>query len=680
MVKKYNAILFVESPNKIKIYQNSLKNEDYQIKVLTTKGHLREVIIEKFNTHKDEIYLKWKEKIHISNIIKQLKLINFNQEQDLFIATDADREGEAIGWHLTEILKKHFNYTKPAYRVYCIELNQKSIINEVTNAKNNYNQLSQYLINAYKARVTIDLILGINGSCLLWEKLYGCKSLGRVQSVSILKIFELEEQIRNFIKEKYYKLNIQINENLNLKIHKITKENKEIKEITNIEEIEKLKKEIEQQVFKFNKLNITKKASHSIYPLDMSALSSIANSKLNMKIKEMYSVCQKLYEGIKYKDEIIGTITYMRTDSQYISDSFKYKIKEHIEKIFTQDSFKFLVQKKDTKVIIQEAHEAIRPTFLMNQKDYQIFIEHLNRKEQKIYKYILFRTLASFMQSPIYENTEYILNSENNKYTISLAFKEIVSLGYTKLLEYYDCHFCYTQIKSENQKEEIEKILNQTITCKATIQEHNTHPPERFTESKLIQELKKNNIGRPSTYSYIVETIKTREYVKMENNQYYITSLGCLLCIFIIQHLNMFINYNFTSEMEVKLDEIAQGKLTIQNVIKIFLEQFNKNINPITLTQRIDIIINIEKYILTKYIQRCITCNKILCLKFFKQKPYVCCSCGYIEQINKIGYKDKENIPKINYYSKSQQYIKKIVNKNYKNYKNYKNKISFKKK
>ena len=417
MTKQYNAVLFVESPSKIKVYQNTLQNYDIKgnkIRIFSTKGHLREVIIQKFDTTQNSIEIKWKEKEHVNSIIKQLKEIKFDNEKTLFIATDADREGEAIGWHLLEILKKHFKYQKTPYRVCCIELTKNKIISSIHKAIETSETICQSLINAYRARVTIDLIIGINGSCLLWDKLFGCKSLGRVQSISILKIFDLETKIRKFQPEIFYKLYTKIIGNKNIQIDKIYIDNKLQKEFNNVQEIENIKKEIENQKFKFLKINTTYTYSNQIQPLDMSSLSMVANTKLNMKIKEMYNICQRLYDGsISYQGKTTGVITYMRTDSKYVSQEFVEQIKKYIIKNFGKEEYLEFKQIKDKNTIIQEAHEAIRPTFLTDTKqEYLDFINSIDRKEKKVYQYILFRTVAAFMKKIKYENKEYLFISE----------------------------------------------------------------------------------------------------------------------------------------------------------------------------------------------------------------------------------------------------------------------------
>ena len=680
MTKQYNAVLFVESPSKIKVYQNTLQNYDIKgnkIRIFSTKGHLREVIIQKFDTTQNSIEIKWKEKEHVNSIIKQLKEIKFDNEKTLFIATDADREGEAIGWHLLEILKKHFKYQKTPYRVCCIELTKNKIISSIHKAIETSETICQSLINAYRARVTIDLIIGINGSCLLWDKLFGCKSLGRVQSISILKIFDLETKIRKFQPEIFYKLYTKIIGNKNIQIDKIYIDNKLQKEFNNVQEIENIKKEIENQKFKFLKINTTYTYSNQIQPLDMSSLSMVANTKLNMKIKEMYNICQRLYDGsISYQGKTTGVITYMRTDSKYVSQEFVEQIKKYIIKNFGKEEYLEFKQIKDKNTIIQEAHEAIRPTFLTDTKqEYLDFINSIDRKEKKVYQYILFRTIAAFMKKIKYENKEYLFISENGKYIVTMKSTEVYSPGYLAMIQYHECDFCYdnTSILNNNSIESLEAIRNKTIYLKTEIKKHETVPPERLTESKLIQELKKHNIGRPSTYSYIVETIKNRNYVQMIDNKYYITDLGYLLCIFINIYLQKFINYSFTSEMEISLDQIAQNNECVNETIKKFMNTFNENISIIEKIERKEILSVIEKNIIKEYISQCKKCKNKISLKFFQQKPRVCCSCGFIEAINKIGYYDENNIPPSIDYSKNQQYVKKVRQNNYMKYKKAKN-------
>ena len=680
MNKKYSGILFVESPSKIYVYKNAIKGSKYEnIKIMSTKGHLREVVIKKFNINDNKPNIEWKDKIHVKSIIKQLSELQFNNEKDLIISTDSDREGEGIGWHLIELIKKHFKYTKTPYRVNCIELIKEKIIEEIDNTFNNNKTLNYFLINAYKTRIIIDLVIGIYGSKILWRSIYGCSSLGRVQSISIITIFILEQKIREFLPEKYYKLQINIHNNKEVFINKIYEGNKLVNEIKDVDKTNIIKKELEEQQFYYVQQKVFYTKSEKIQPLDMSSLSACTNSKLDMKINKMYSICQKLYEGIQFKGETIGSITYMRTDSKYISEKFILKIQNHIKNIFGEKEYAPHIFKEEKNNTTQEAHEAIRPTFLLNDKEYEDFVKVLERREKKVYEYIMYRTLASFMHPVTYKHTELQFVSQNGKYSFTIPLITVENAGYLQLIEYYNCNFCYTKINNPNEEKVLQKIIDtkEAIKVKVTINENCTKAPERLTESKLIQELKKNNIGRPSTYGYIVETIKNREYVQMINNKYYITGSGLLLSIFILQYLTRFINYTFTASMEEKLDQIAGQKENFKEVIEQFINTFNKETTIVNDTDRKIILNKIEEYLLQNYINKCIKCDNNLSLRFMQSKPYICCTCGYYQSINKIGYKDQKNIPINTEYSKNNQYINNIRKNNYyynkKYYKSYNN-------
>ena len=646
--------VFVESPNKIKIMNNILTNTKVisNFKVLSTKGHVRAV--HKYDNKTIGQEIRWIELSHVKNIIKSLVDMKFNNDHNIYMATDSDREGEAICWHMIEILKKHFNYNKRIIRVYYKELNDKVINQAFIDAINNNITIDNRLVNAYKARVIIDLIIGMNGSRILWDKLVGCKSIGRVQTVSIISIFEKEQHIRQFVATKYYSILCNLPYyNEYIKMHKLIIEDKNIDKIETQEEAERIIQLLLQKQYKLHSITKTEKTSSAPKPLDTTDLIIKAGSIYKLSTNEVYRICQKLYEGIEITENTItGLITYMRTDSNYISDTFVPSIKKYITDTYGAEYYNEIKLSRKQHKNQQEAHEAIRITTF----DYSIntYQDVLNIKEFKLLKIIFLHTVGVFMKPALYTNNEIVIRSTDEKVTIIYMVNNITFDGVNKLKRHLN-------ITDDDRIIDIDILISNINNIHFMYEEKYTKCPDRHSESSLIKELKDKGIGRPSTYNYIITVIKNREYVFMNKQRYHITSKGIMLVMFVYVFMHEFINYNFTHIMEQMLDDITTNKADYNTLLDMFTAKFVNTLNNINQYTKIQIIQRVIEKIFDTLGRQCINCgSENTVIKFIKLKPYVICTCGTFNEVSKQGYKDKKYIVNEQY---TAYYVRRKINK-----------------
>ena len=661
-MNKVDNFVFVESPNKIKVIKNILTKSRVidNFQVLSTKGHVRAVYKYDNTTLQQEIH--WKELEHVKNIIKSLTDMKFCNDNTIYIATDSDREGEAIGWHVTEILKKHFNYCKAIIRVYYRELSYHAVSSAFIQSRDNYTQIDNNLVNAYKARVAIDLIIGMNGSRILWDKLIGCKSIGRVQTVSIMSIFEKEQHIRQFTKTKYYSIlcNLPYQKEY-IKMSSLSIDGKQIEKIETKQEADSIVKILLQKQYKLYDIVKTNKYSSILKPLDTTDLIIKAGNIYGLSTNEIYSMCQKLYEGIEIENKtIIGLITYMRTDSHYISDTFIPQIKKYIINTYGEQYFNTVQLSRKQNTNKQEAHEAVRITTFENHLN--IYKDKLNLKEFKLLKVIFLHTVGVFMKPTTYENNEIIVQSTDQKIQIKYTVNIMQFPGIYKLKQDLNILDNYKNI-------DINALLQNINNIQFDYEERHTKCPERHSEYSLIKELRDKGIGRPSTYNYIINVIKNREYVFMYKNKYHITSKGITLVMFVYIFMHEFINYSFTHAMEQMLDDITTGKTSYTQLLNMFIHEFVNTTSRIQQHTKLQTIQKVAERMLEVFGKNCVQCgSQETIIRFVKTRPYIICTCGKFNEINKQGYKHSEYIVNEQYVQDKTKYkINKIYKKNKKN-------------
>lgn len=545
-------LVIVESPSKSKTIEKYL-GSDY--KVVSSKGHIRDLStkgkyglgIDVENDFKpDYITIKGKKSV-ITELKKDVKDSKF-----VYLATDPDREGEAISWHLYDCLGLNDNNYK---RVVFNEITKNAIIEAFKHSR----KIDQNLVNSQETRRMLDRIIGFRLSKLMQAKTNG-SSAGRVQSVALKLIVDREREILAFKPEEYYKISADFED---FKAELFKYKNKDI-ELKNETEANKVLNELDS-LFLVSSVDRKTKNKKSPLPFITSTLQQVASNKLNMGAKKTMSVAQKLYEGIELENETVGLITYMRTDSVRLSNEFVSATNEFVKREYGKEyvgSVKVVKQKEN----VQDAHEAIRPSSIertpLSVKPY------LTSDEYKLYRLIYYRALASLMKDAKTDNTTIIL--DNNDYKFKATGQILSFDGYLKV--YGD----YEDVSNEKLPElnEEDKLTSEKIES----EQHFTKAPARYTEAKLIKELEELGIGRPSTYATIMDTIKTRGYVKVEEKKFVPTEIGIEITDKLQECFSHIINVKYTANMESDLDKIAEGNENPVKVLREFYDDFESSV------------------------------------------------------------------------------------------------------
>jgi DNA topoisomerase-1 len=551
-------LVIVESPSKAKTIAKFL-GKNYKVKA--SVGHLRDLPKSKLGIEVEDDfnpnYITIRGK---GDIIKELKK-EAKKADKIYLATDPDREGEAISWHLAEILKLD---PKDNIRIVFNEITK----NAVTNAKKNPRCINQDLVDAQQARRILDRLVGYKISPLLWRKIEKGLSAGRVQSVAVKLIYDREKEIENFVPEEYWTIDGEFGEKKTLeakfagelkgsRVRKIT--------INNKEESDKLLEILRSTEYGVIEKITNKKTKKSPSPpFTTSSLQQDANRQLNFSTKKTMMIAQQLYEGVEIEDQgTSGLITYIRTDSFRISDEAKQEAAEYLEDSYGKDyvniSRVFKTKKKND---IQDAHEAIRPSTVYNHPDR--IKESLTNDQYKLYRLIWKRFLASCMESAEFENLTILINVEG--YAFRYSGKKKLFDGYMKVLP------------SKDKIDEFPKLEEGTdIKIKKILEKQNfTNPPARFNEASLVKTMEELGIGRPSTYAPTVSTILNRGYVVKNEGVFNITEIGGIVTELLIEHFSSIINDKFTADLENKLDEVESGNIIWQKVIEGFYTEFEK--------------------------------------------------------------------------------------------------------
>lgn len=545
-------LVIVESPSKSKTIEKYL-GSDY--KVVSSKGHIRDLStkgkyglgIDVENDFKpDYITIKGKKSV-ITELKKDVKDSKF-----VYLATDPDREGEAISWHLYDCLGLNDNNYK---RVVFNEITKNAIIEAFKHSR----KIDQNLVNSQETRRMLDRIIGFRLSKLMQAKTSG-SSAGRVQSVALKLIVDREREILAFKPEEYYKISADFED---FKAELFKYKNKDI-ELKNETEANKVLNELDS-LFLVSSVDRKTKNKKSPLPFITSTLQQVASNRLNMGAKKTMSVAQKLYEGIELENETVGLITYMRTDSVRLSNEFVSATNEFVKREYGKEyvgSVKVVKQKEN----VQDAHEAIRPSSIertpLSVKPY------LTSDEYKLYRLIYYRALASLMKDAKTDNTTVIL--DNNDYKFKATGQILSFDGYLKV--YGD----YEDVSNEKLPElnEADKLTSEKIES----EQHFTKAPARYTEAKLIKELEELGIGRPSTYATIMDTIKTRGYVKLEEKKFVPTEIGIEITDKLQECFSHIINVKYTANMESDLDKIAEGNENPVKVLREFYDDFEPSV------------------------------------------------------------------------------------------------------
>ncbi len=659
-------LVIVESPAKAKTI-NKYLGDDF--KVIASFGHVRDIEERKGIIPEENfkiIYQTYQDKSKYINEIKS----SIKNSKKLYLATDQDREGEAIAWHIKTILEesKLLNGIE-VLRVTFNEITKEAILNSFKNPRD----IDINLVDAYQARRSLDYLMGFSLSPLLIRKLPGCKSAGRVQSVALKIIVNREEEIDRFISKEHWSIptKIFLAEKLFFIAMLVEVNSTKISKFDIPDEItsQKHKDAIDNSNFFIYNIEKKKKLNNPYAPFITSTLQLDASNKLNFSPSQTMSLAQKLYEGISIKGENVGLITYMRTDSINLSGEFINKTRSLIIELYGKNYISQSPRKFKSKVVnSQEAHEAIRPS------NPNILPKDLPRNIDpdliKLYELIWRRAIGTQASS-----------SESELLTIILANKEenikLRASGTTETFDGYKKIYREGKYNEEDKTDKLPLVESNTkiLNVLAEPKQHFTEPPPRFSEASLIKKLEEYGIGRPSTYANIMKKNQERGYVKLESKKFIPQDMGRIVNGFLCNYFPNYLDYNFTAKKENELDQISKGEKIWKDMLHEFWKDFKEKIDT-TLGLSNTVVLdslnsNLEEILYpkieSKNTRKCPKCNKAdLSIKMRKNGsgPFVACtshpSCDYIrkkvfpglktessndEIEDKTLGKNKENVP-----------------------------------
>jgi DNA topoisomerase-1 len=560
------SLVIVESPAKATTI-NKYLGKDYVVKA--SLGHVKDLPKSKLGVDPDNDFqpvyeqIKGKEKV-----IKELKTAAKSAGR-ILLAADPDREGEAICQHLKEILEDD---KSEIYRVLFNEITPKAIKYAVENP----GRINQKVVDAQQARRILDRLVGYQISPLLWDKVRRGISAGRVQTVALRLIVEREREIVAFKPEEYWSITARLEGHqpppFDAKLAKIKGKTAEVK---NQQEADHILQNLEGAAFNVESVVTREKKRYPVPPFTTSKLQQEAARKLRFTVKKTMMLAQRLYEGIELGEEgRIGLITYMRTDSTRISDEAMEMVRSYVSDVYTGP---YLPEKPviyKSKKDAQDAHEAIRPTFVgRTPDDLKAF---LSEDEYKLYWLIWTRFVASQMNPAVYDQT-----------SVEITAKDYMFRASGRVLKFDGFLRVYEETKDEDvaTPEDEEDItlpaLNQGETLRSlgiTPKQHFTEPPPRFTEASLVKALEEKGIGRPSTYATILTTIQEREYVQKDQGKFRPTELGTVVTDMLVRHFEDIFDVQYTARMEEELDEVEEGKLTWVEALDEFYKKFQKDL------------------------------------------------------------------------------------------------------
>ena len=613
------TLVIVESPAKAKTIEKFLGKSHYTVKA--SVGHVRDLPKSKLgvdienNFEPQYINIRGK-----GDLIKELKK-EAKKSKKVYLATDPDREGEAISWHLAYILGLDQN---DECRIEFNEITKDAIKKAIKSPRN----IDINLVDAQQARRVLDRLLGYQISPILWQKVRKGLSAGRVQSVTTKLICDREKEIEAFIPDEYWTIDVEAktskDEDISLKFYGRSKDKMEL---PNEEIVNSILDDIKDKEIVVNSIEARTRRKSAPKPFTTSMLQQEAANRLSFTTKKTMSIAQELYEGIDIENEgTVGLISYIRTDSKRISEEAKEKSKEYILEALGEDYYKpdfDKVKEKGSKKV-QDAHEAIRPTSVIRTPD--SIKSSLTKDQFKLYNLIWRRFIASQMQDSIFD----ILNVECkiNDYILKATGSKMKFDGYTKIYNFTE------------REDKILPPINEgdTLIVKDILPlQHFTQPPARYTEASLVKTLEELGIGRPSTYAPTITTILNREYVEKQGSSLHPTELGKIVTDILETNFQKFIDVDFTATMESQLDEVEEGNIPWKEVVaksyeplKEAIEIAKENIEKINMDEETDEI--------------CENCGEHMVIKHGRFGKFMACKnypeCKTTKPIvNKIGVK-----------------------------------------
>jgi DNA topoisomerase-1 len=610
------ALVIVESPAKAKTI-NKYLGKQYVVKA--SLGHIKDlpkrdlaVDIEHGFEPRYEV-IEGKKKL-----IQELKQAAKGMD-NVYLAADPDREGEAICHHLQEVLQDGKKNGPHIYRVMFNEITK----NAIQKAIDKPGQVNVALVDAQQARRVLDRLVGYKISPLLWDKVRRGLSAGRVQTVALRVIVEREREIRAFQKKEYWTIDVDLAaKKPPVLTARLIKQNDETPEVGNQETADGLLKALEGASYTVKSVATREKRRNPVAPFITSTLQQESARKLRFSVKRTMMLAQRLYEGAEVGKETVGLITYMRTDSTRISDDavrdVRHYINERYGKEFLPDGPNFYKSKKDA----QDAHEAIRPTSMAYTPE--VVEKYLAEDEMKLYRLIWNRFVACQMLPALYDQTTIDVSAKGNN-GADFTFRATGSvLKFEGFLKVYQEGKDQTDEEDEEMKHRLPAVTEGEVLRFRAIkpEQHFTEPPPRYNEATLVKRLEADGVGRPSTYASILSTIQEREYVKKEGGRFTPTELGMVVTDLLLESFDDIFDVSYTARMEEELDSIEDGKLDWRVAMSDFYERFDKDLKHAE--EHMTNVKRMEK----PTDQTCDKCGKPLVIKWGKHGSFIACT-GY---------------------------------------------------
>ena len=610
-------LVIVESPSKAKTIEKYLGKK---YRVISSKGHVRDLpksrmgveVLDNGSVDVDYISIRGK-----GDVIKSLK--KEAKGKKVFLASDPDREGEAIAWHIAHILGLDNDSDN---RIVFNEITKDAVKDAIKHPR----KINTDLVQSQQARRILDRLVGYNISPVLWKKVKPKLSAGRVQNAALKLIVDREEEIQKFVPQEYWSMPIDFIKNRKVLTANFYSYKGEKIKLESKKDVEKIRKAIKGDTFKVIDVAKTKKNRNAPNVYITSTMQQDASRKINFKTRKTMSVAQELYEGINLKKlgGVTGLITYMRTDSTRVSDEAVKMASDYILNNYGKEYLATSIKSRKSSKNVQDAHEGIRPTNVSFTPD--SIKEYLSNDQYKLYKLIWERFLASRMSAAVYETST--TTFENNEVVYRGAHSNLLFNGFLAVLK-----------EKEKVKLAPEFEVGEDAKVKEIKEEqHFTQPPARYSEAKLIAELEELGVGRPSTYATIVDTLQKRYYAKLQNKVFTPTELGTLVSKITEQYFPDIINTKFTANLESQLDDIAEGKVGWEKTIYNFYSGFRKDVDKAeSEMEKVEI-----KQEFTG--ESCPECSSPLVFKLGKFGKFIACSnfpdCRYTNTIQKkVGVK-----------------------------------------
>jgi len=580
-------LVVVESPAKAKTINRYLGN-DYV--VVASYGHIRDLPSKNGSVDpNNQFQMVWevdaRSKKHIDAIIKESK-----NADSILLATDPDREGEAISWHIAQLLmEKKALQGKKLQRIVFNEITKSAVQHALENPR----EINQELVDAYMARRALDYLVGFNISPVLWRKLPGSRSAGRVQSVALRLIVHREQEIEKFIKEEYWSILGQFStpskEFFDAKLTHLNGVKLEKFSINNEEKAKAAVSLLEKENYAVASIDKKQMRRNPAAPFITSTLQQEASRKLGFSASRTMQTAQKLYEGIAIKGESTGLITYMRTDGVQLSQEAVSKMRDFIGKKYGKDYLPAsAIAYKSKAKNAQEAHEAIRPTDI--DRTPEMVKPYLDETQYKLYELIWRRTLACQMTQAVFDQMSILIDSSDKKHQFKATGSTLVFDGFLRV---------YKEGIDDQKGDNDEDRLLPRMADKDPLNlkniephQHFTEPPPRYGEASLVKKLEELGIGRPSTYASILHVLQERSYVMLERRQFIPSDRGRLVTTFLENFFQKYVEYDFTAKLEEQLDDISAGERDWHKVMQEFWSPFSTTVGDV---MKIDIVSVIDK-------------------------------------------------------------------------------------